>query len=149
MKYSHSIIIELPRNRVIELFDNPDNLAKWQPGLLKFEHLSGEPGAVGSKSRLLYKMGKRETEMIETITLNELPDCFHGTYEAHGVWNLQENFFESTAEDFTKWTSSTEFKFKSFAMKLIGWLMPGAFKKQSYKFMVYFKEFAEAEGKES
>ncbi len=149
MKYSHSIIIELPRNRVIELFDNPDNLAKWQPGLLKFEHLSGEPGQPGAKSRILYQMGKRKTEMIETVVLRELPDKFHGTYEANGVFNIQENYFKEVDESSTQWTSVSEFKFKSFAMKLIGWLMPGAFKKQSYKFMVYFKEFAEAEGKES
>lgn len=147
MKYSLDITINLPRKRVIELFDNPDNLAKWQPGLLKFEHISGEPGQPGAKSRLLYKMGKRETEMIETVVLRELPDKFHGTYEANGVLNIQENFFEEIDENSTKWTSVSEFKFKSLAMKLMGWLMPGAFKKQSYKFMKYFKTFAESEDK--
>lgn len=31
-------------------------------------------------------------------------------------------------------------------MKLFGWLMPGAFKKQSQKYLDMFKEFAEKEG---
>jgi hypothetical protein len=145
MKYTQSIHINLPRKRVIELFDNPENLAKWQPGLLKFEHISGEPGTTGAKARLLYKMGKRETEMIETVTLRELPEKFHGTYQARGVLNIQENYFEEVDENTTKWTSTSEFKFSNLPMKVMGWLMPGAFKKQSYTFMELFKTFAESE----
>ena len=68
MKYTLSTTINLPRSKVIELFDNPDNMSKWQPELQSFEHISGEPGEPGAKSRLKYKMGKREVEMIETIT---------------------------------------------------------------------------------
>ena len=44
MKYTREIVIELPRDRVIELFDDADNLSKWQEGLQSFEHVSGEPG---------------------------------------------------------------------------------------------------------
>jgi len=29
MKYECELIIDLPRDRVIEMFDNPDNLSKW------------------------------------------------------------------------------------------------------------------------
>ena len=36
MKYQNEIEINLPLNRVIELFDNPDNLKRWQPGLESF-----------------------------------------------------------------------------------------------------------------
>ena len=31
--YSAEIVINLPRSRVIELFDDADNMFKWQPGL--------------------------------------------------------------------------------------------------------------------
>jgi hypothetical protein len=37
-----------------------------------------------------------------------------------------------------------EFQFKGF-MKIIGFLFPGAFKKQSLKYLVDFKQFAEIE----
>jgi len=80
MNYSTTIDIDLPIDRVIELFDNPDNMKKWQPQLESFEHVSGESGKPGAKSKLKYKMGKREVEMIETITVNNLPDEFSGTY---------------------------------------------------------------------
>ena len=33
MKHSAEIIIALPHQRVVELFDDPGNLLKWQPGL--------------------------------------------------------------------------------------------------------------------
>ena len=49
--YTVAIEIDLPRDRVIELFDNPDNLFKWQTGLQSFDHLSGEPGQPGAKSK--------------------------------------------------------------------------------------------------
>jgi len=32
MKYTSEVTINLPRDRVVELFDDPDNLPKWQKG---------------------------------------------------------------------------------------------------------------------
>lgn len=146
MKYSNVIRIDLPRERVVELFDSSENLKKWQPGLISFDHLSGKPGEEGAKAKLVYQMGRRRTEMIETITANRLPDEFHGTYDAKGVHNIMENYFKQKGPNITEWTSVSEFQFSSFSMKLMGWLMPGAFKKQSYKYMRNFKKFAESEG---
>lgn len=146
MKYTTSIDIDLPRDKVVELFDNPKNMYEWMPGLQNFEHLSGQPGQPGAKSKLQIKMGKRSTEMIETITKRELPEQFHGVYETNGVQNIQENYFEKRGPHKTTWTSHSEFRFNSFMMKLIGWMMPGAFKKQSKLYMEKFKEFAERNG---
>lgn len=146
MKYTITITINLPRTRVIELFDNEENLKEWQPGLVKTEHISGEPGKEGAQMRMWFKMGKREVEMLETIKLNQLPERIDTTYDANGVYNLQENYFIKLDDNTTQWKSVCEFKFSSFAMKVMGWLMPGAFKKQSRKFMDLFKEFAEREG---
>ncbi len=122
MKYSNEIEIDLPRERVIELFDNADNLSKWQPDLISFEHISGEPGKVGAKSRLKYDMGKKggKVEMIETIVKNDLPEEFHGTYEAPGVFNQMQNYFTEVSPGKTKWKSDTVFKFSTFKMKLFG-----------------------------
>lgn len=146
MKYTTQVDIDLPIKRVIELFDSTENLAKWQPGFISLEHRSGTPGQTGAKSLLKYKMGKRDVEMIETITKRNLPSEFHGTYEAKGVFNIQENYFTAIAEDKTRWESKSEFQLKGF-MKIIGWLMPGMFKKQSQKYLDLFKAFAEKEGK--
>lgn len=144
MKYTCEIEIGLPVSRVVELFDSVENLKKWQPGFVSFEPISGMTGQVGAKSLLKYKMGKREIEMIETITVKNLPHEFSGTYEAKGVWNEAKNFFIPLGANKTLYKSENEFRFSGF-MKLIGLLMPGAFKKQSMKYLELFKKFAESE----
>lgn len=144
MKYTQEIIINKPIKEVVALFDNPNNLYEWMEGLQKFEHLSGTPGEPGAKSKLLFKMGNREIEMIETITARDLPTEFSGTYEANGVFNIQKNKFISIADNQTKHVTENEFQFKGVMMNLMGFLMPGAFKKQSYKYLKAFKTFAES-----
>ncbi|MES2567755.1 MAG: SRPBCC family protein [Bacteroidota bacterium] len=142
MKYTTEIEINQPIDKVIALFDNVDNMKKWMVGLQSFEHLSGTPGEVGAKSRLVFKTGKRELEMIETITVKNLPQEFSGVYEAKGVFNSVKNKFMPLPGDRTRYISYQEFQFKGF-MKLFGLLMPGMFKKQSAKHMQHFKNFAE------
>jgi len=142
MKYTVDIEINKPVDEVIKLFDNPDNMKEWMEGLVNFEPISGTPGQPGAKSRLKFKMGKREIEMIETVTVRNLPDEFTGTYEAKGVFNIVKNRFEELPDNRTKYITEQEFHFKGF-MKLIGFFMPGAFKKQSLKYLKDFKTFAE------
>ncbi len=57
MKYISEIEINQPIEKVIELFDNSDNLIKWMEGLISFELLSGIAGEVGAKSILKFKIG--------------------------------------------------------------------------------------------
>ena len=144
MKYSHSIIIDRPREEVISLFDNQDNMFKWQPGLKDITPVSGVQGEEGAKMKLNYEMGKRKIEMLETIIKKDLPREFSGTYEAKGVYNEVRNYFEETPDNKTKWVSENEFQFSNLMMKVMGFLMPGAFKKQSFKYMELFKKFAES-----
>ena len=54
----------------------------------------------------------------------------------------QKNYFKEE-EGKTRWISESEFQFSSLGMKLMAFLMPGAFKKQSMKYAVDFKNFAE------
>lgn len=142
MKYTNEIIIDAPIEKVVKLFEDPKNIKEWQPGFISMEVISGSPGKEGSKTKMRYKMGKRDVEMIETITVNNLPKEFSGTYEAKGVFNLVNNYFEELPDGKTKYWSISEFQFKGF-MKLIGFLFPGAFKKESQKYLVQFKEFVE------
>ncbi len=143
MKYTVQIEINLPRQKVIDLFDAPENLPKWQKGLISFENISGDPGQPGAQSRLLFKMGKGTMEMIETITKRDLPEVFDGTYEAPGVFNVVKNRFIVVGENRTRWESENEFRFTTIMMKCIGFFMQSAFPKQSLKYLKDFKSFAE------
>ncbi len=142
MKYKVDIEIDLPRDEVIKLFDSSDNCFKWQEGLQSFDPISGEPGQPGATARLVFQMGKRTIEMIETITSRNLPDEFSGTYDAEGVHNVVSNRFIELGPNKTKWESENEFHFSGF-MRLIGFFMKSAFPKQSLKYMQDFKAFAE------
>ncbi|MFM7867148.1 MAG: SRPBCC family protein [Planctomycetaceae bacterium] len=143
MKYSVSIVIELLRERVVELFDNSANLPCWQRGLQSHQLVSGQAGQTGARSRLVFQMGKRRIEMLETITRRSLPDAFDGTYEAPGVFNIVCNRFISLSPSQTRWESDNEFRFSGLFMRIIGLVMRGAFPKQSQQYLQDFKAFAE------
>lgn len=76
MQYSRQIEINLPRDQTAALFDDPDNLSKWMQGLVSFDHLDGEPGAKGARSRIMCVQGNREIEIIETIEDRVMPFMF-------------------------------------------------------------------------
>lgn len=144
MRYQFEIEINAPRERVVELFLDPDNLQKWQPDLVSFEQISpGAPREVGAKTKQVHRMGKREVEMIETITVHRPPEEFAANYEAEGVSNLVSNRLTATTRGTTRWILDSHCKFSGLMMKLMALLLPGMFKKQTLTFMQRFKEFAE------
>lgn len=142
MKYSKEIIIDLPREEVIAKMEDPNNFKHWQKGFISYAHISGEAGKEDARSKLKYKMGKRNIEMVETIEKNNLPSKLFVSYDAKGVFNRQKNYFEEVESNSTKWISDNEFECSGF-MKIIAFLMPGSFKNQTYKYMKDFKAFAE------
>ena len=143
MKYESEIIVDVPLEEFIWKMDNVENMKHWQRGLKSAEHLSGIPGELGSKMKLHYDFGSRKMDLIETVTKRNLPDEFHATYTAEGMQNIQQNFFEKVSENQTRWVSKNEFMPLSFAMKVMLFVMPKAFKKQSKTYMRDFKNFAE------
>ncbi|WP_255566933.1 hypothetical protein [Flavobacterium litorale] len=87
-------------------------------------------------------MGKREMKMTETILKNNLPQEYRAVYETKGVYNTIRNSFVPESETSTRYIAENTFKFEGF-MKFIGFTMPGAFKKQSMKYLTSFKNFVE------
>ncbi len=143
MHYTCEITIDLPRDRMVEILDQPENMKHWQRGLVSYRQLSGQPGREGAQMELEYLMGKRRLVMVETIIKRDMPFEFHSTYDTKGVHNIQKNYFEELDDGRSRWTSESEFQFSGLMMKFMGWLMPGAFKKQSMKYLEDFKQFAE------
>ena len=142
MKIIHEININKPREKVIELFNNPDNMKKWQPDLISIDQISGEPRQVGAKAKLRYRMGKREFDMMETITVRDLPDEFGSSYQAPNVFNTFMNKFEAIDENTTKWLTETDYQFSGL-MSIMSIFMGGKMQKGVETFMERFKEFAE------
>lgn len=146
MQYTMEIEINLPRDRVIELFNNEENLDKWMDGLQSYETLSGSPGQTGATAKLVFQMDSRRIEMTETILNANFPEEFDCTYVTKGVHNLVRNRFLETSDQSTTWESEYVFRFSGIVMRTVGFFLRKSFPKQSYKYMKNFKAFAEANG---
>jgi len=145
MKFSCTVHINAPIDKVIRLFDNPDNLKEWQDGFQGMEHLSGTPGVPGAKSKITYLMGKRKIELIETVLVSDLPREFTGLYEAKQMVNTMKNNFSAVSKTETRYSAEVEYtEFRGLMPKLMALLFPGMFKKQVEKWMNQFKVFAES-----
>ena len=145
MQFTTSTTINLPRQEVVNLWQNQDYLAKWQDGFVKIEQLSGIPGKEGSTSNLFYKNGKREMVLKETIIENKLPKRFRGLYEHKHMINIMTVVFEIIDDQVTSYESSIEYtKFNGLIPKMMALLFPGMFKKQVQKWQNQFKDFAES-----
>ncbi len=143
MNYDLSIDIALPREEVMRLFDDTSKLDQWQPGLRGFKLISGESRQVGAVTKLIYQIGGRHIEMVETVTHQNLPDEFFCTYKTKGIYNEIENYFSAVDANTTRWKSKNVFRLSGF-MWLFTPIMKGPFRKQSLQYMEMFKAFAEA-----
>jgi hypothetical protein len=153
MKYTVSIEIALPRERVVQLLADPAHLPKWLRGLVLHEPLSGVHGQVGTESRVVMQMGQQEMEATETITRRE-PANLHGIprdsvvhFEreivAEGMWNAARERLTEAGPETTLWASENEYRFSGVPMRLVGLFMRSAFRKQTRQHMQDFKAFAE------
>ncbi len=143
MKYTCEIWIDLPRDQVVTLFDNVDNLYHWQEGLKSFDIISGTMGVDGLKSKLVYDMKGKEVVLVETVELFDFPGKMIAIYEAKNVWNRCVNIYEAH-DGRTLWQMETEF-IGSGLMRLMMLFGKKLFMKQTLDDMKRFKAFAEKE----
>ena len=144
MKFKGSIDIDRPRNKVAELFADPINLKEYQDGFIKKELVSGKEGESGAVSKMYYKYGKRDMELMETITVNRLPDLFESSYHHKHMDNTMKCKFVALNDNQTRYEYEFEYTRVSWVLpKLIAILFPSVYRKQGEKWMKQFKEFAE------
>lgn len=153
MKYTVSIEIDLPREKVVQLLADPAHLPKWLRGLVLHEPLGGTHGQVGTTSRVVMQMGNQKLECTETITRRE-PVGLHGIPKdkvvhfereivSKGMWSAVRDRLTEAGPQTTLWESENEYRFSGLPMRLVALLMPRAFRQQSRQHMQDFKAFAE------
>ncbi|MFI6024760.1 SRPBCC family protein [Amycolatopsis magusensis] len=153
MKYTNSIEIALPREEVAQLLTDPAHLPKWLRGMVLHEPVTGTHGQLGTQSRVVLQSGKRQIECTETITrrepadLREIPEesvvHFDREIVGAGMWSVVRERLTEAGPETTLWESESEYRFSGLLMRLVGLLMPGAFRKQSQQHLQDFKAFAE------
>jgi uncharacterized membrane protein len=144
MRYTCEVTIDAPVEKVSSAFLDPQGAYVWMEGLQSVELLEGEEGKKGAKSKLTFQNKNRTFSMVETIWESNLPEAFTTSYVMGAVTNNMTIRFQKIDENRTRYLSEQEFIFKNFGMKLMGWLAPGLFKKQTLKYMEAFKAYVEA-----
>ena len=153
MGYTVSTRIALPRQRVVQLLADPATYPMWLRGLVVHEPISGAPGEVGTTSRVVLRMGRQEVECLETVTRREPADLhripqdsvvrFDREIVGKGMRSVVRDRLTAAGPEETLWESESEYRFSGLLMRLVGLVMPGAFREQSRAHMQDFKAFAE------
>ena len=146
MNFTCTVDIQVPRSKVVALFEAVEHLKEWQDGFQSLTHLSGEKGKEGAKSKMVYHQKKRVIELEETILVSNFPEEFTGEYVHIHMTNTMQNIFTELDENTTRWTANIEYtKLNGFVVKVLAKLFPSMFRKQTQKWMDQFKAFAERE----
>lgn len=144
MKHKTEVLIDADLATVWRMFDDPANMARWQPTLKSFTHRSGMPGEPDAVSELIYDENGREIVMTETITARREPNFLGGAYESNWGSVIVFNHFEEVGANKTRWTSNVNYSFKGI-MKFMAFFMQNAIRNRSERDMNRFKLLVETE----
>jgi hypothetical protein len=140
-----TIEINLPANRVFELFMNKTNFKEWKKDFISYEFISGTPGEVGAVTKLVYK----RVTMFETITNKNFPNEIIAEYEHKRgektiMFHKASNHFASLSDNKTLLEVDMEItKIIGLLPKIIMTLMAGAGKRYAQTQLNQLKSFAE------
>jgi uncharacterized membrane protein len=144
MKYTNKVIINSPIDIVISLWSDPKNYPKWQSGFIKKVPLTGNPNEKGSKSEIYLNHNNKEMKLIETVIESNLPKEKMVLVEHEHMINTMKSVFVDLGGGQTEYLSEIEYvEFKTFLPKVVAYLFPGMFRKQSQQWLDQFKVFVE------
>lgn len=144
MKMKHQQIIDASPDFVWAMFDNPDNLSRWQPTLKSFTHKSGEPGQPGAVSELVYDENGKKVVMTETVTERRKPHFMAGTYDNARANSLIVNHFEAIDDETTRFVCYSNMHFKGI-MKIMSLFVANSIRKRVEADLNRFKLLVESE----
>ena len=145
MDFSCTVTINAPRDKVVDIFQDPTKMRHWQDGFISKTLISGNEMQEGAESRMLYEFGKKDMTIFETILSNNLPDSFEGRYEHSNTSNTMKSEFKELDPNTTLYTAHIHYtRFTGFMVRLIAKLAPSMFKKQVQKWLDQFKDYVES-----
>jgi uncharacterized protein YndB with AHSA1/START domain len=143
MKYALELTINKPRAEVWRIFDDPNNMDKWQPSLTRTERLEGTAGQPGSVAKLTYTSGEREYSLIEKVIHRQEPERHESVYVNEFADNTIKNTFLDRGGNETLWKVEVEFKFKTRLMNLVSPFVKKRFVANTQRDMDRFKTLVE------
>jgi|TARA_B100001093_G_scaffold455381_1_gene465529 hypothetical protein len=147
IKYSEEIVIDSNIDKVIELFDNPQNMKQYIYGFESYTVINGNKNEIGTISEININFndnGKKESKIImtEEIISNNLPIEKKLQYTSNGILNIVTNRFEKISEYETRFINEQEFVFNTY-MKLLFYFSKSSLKYQTKMYLNNFKDFVE------
>ena len=118
MKVEHSVEIDQPPSVVYDFLLDPEALPLWISNFVRMEHLEGEPGEVGSKSRHFYDRGGETIELEEEILENEENAKLVAKYSGVQFDMLIENNIARRDDHASVLTISNETTYNSLLLKI-------------------------------
>lgn len=146
MEIRNQIQIDAPVGFVSSYLRRSEYFDKWQDDFQSSTLLKGELNQVDARTRLLYKFGKSNMELIETVRVNDLPHSFEALYEHRHMDNTMVSTFEELEGNKTLYSTQVNYiEMKGLMIKIMAKLFSGKFKKGPEKWMQQFKVFVESE----
>ncbi len=146
MKHKLEVEINLPREKVIELYTNMENMKHWVPGVTKVKKISGEKGEVGSKYNITVEQEDVKLDMITTVSVVNLPKEYvtktDTTWIPGGMVEEARTYFEVLRTGKTKLVVESTFGGGILA-KIFSFIGYFFLKNSAIKGIRKFKEFAE------
>jgi hypothetical protein len=143
MKYTAELTIDLPRKKVVRLFDNTENTFLWQPGLRSLKLIQGSDRKEGARYLIVYEGRKEDLAVEETVVKRNLPDEFITVHRSRGVKNTIHHLFVENTPQQTMWRMVNQFRFSGMMRLMAPW-MKQAFAGNTLLHMERFKRFAES-----
>jgi len=77
INYGHEIVVDKPLAEAWSVQQDESKFNQWLKGFKSIEHLSGEPGAVGSKYKIVVSPGDGQPDFIMTETVKSIQENDH------------------------------------------------------------------------
>ena len=144
MKYSCEVLIDVKKDVCIQLWFDESRLIDWQDGFQSKKWIDGKAYAVNSKADIVFEQNGRRLELLEHVLENQLPDFYLGEYIHKHMTNTQKVIFKAIESDKTLIITEVDYsQFNGIMPRLMAFLFPGLFRKQSQKWLDQFKTMAE------
>ena len=142
VKYTVEVDVNKPINEVFALFENPNTLKDWMPGIKSITTINEVAGKVGSKYKMVVENNGQEMTMTEKI-INYTPNL-KITFEFDSNQMLKTDDFNFiTYGNSTKIVQNCTVEAKGYLMGCMFPYFKGTLKDLSLGYMNDFKKLAE------
>ncbi len=137
MQLTTQLLIERPRDQVIELYTCREKIPLWWTNLISSERISGEHGAIGSVYEQKYMaMGKYVEERVILIEI-DWPRYFHTRAESPVLSRDSRTYIEVVDDRTTRITVNNHFQ-----GEYVPSLVTEDLQKYTLQFLQTFKDYA-------